>query len=71
MKHTKESGNLPFGSVKGLKGLTDEFCGFKKLRKRSIFVMLTHMVVCVYLANSEGGEESASVAVLSSLTPKL
>ena len=39
LKHTKESGNLSFGSVKGLKGLTDELCGFKKSRKPFIFVI--------------------------------
>ena len=43
MKHTKESGNLPFGSVKGLKGLTDEFCGFKKSRKPFIFVIDSYL----------------------------
>ena len=31
-------GNLSFGSVKGPKGLTDEFDGFIKSRERSIFV---------------------------------
>ena len=29
---------MSFGSVKGSKGLTDEFYGFIKSRKRSIFV---------------------------------
>ena len=43
MKHTKESGNLPFGSVKGLKGLTDELCGFKKSRKPFIFVINSYL----------------------------
>ena len=43
MKHTKESGNLPFGSVKGLKGLTDEFWGFKKSRKPFIFVIDSYL----------------------------
>ena len=43
MKHTKESGNLPFGSVKGLKGLTDEFCGFKKSRKPFVFVIDSYL----------------------------
>ena len=32
----KRWGNLSFGSVKGPKGLTDEFRGFIKSRKRSI-----------------------------------
>ena len=32
-------GNLSFGSVKGYKGLTDEFYGFIKSRKRFIFVI--------------------------------
>ena len=32
-------GNLSFGSVKGPKGLTDEYCGFIKSRKRSILVV--------------------------------
>ena len=36
-------GNLSFGSVKAPKGLTDEFCGFKKLRKRSIFVIGSYL----------------------------
>ena len=40
MKHTKESGNLPFGSVKGL---TDELCGFKKSRKPFIFVIDSYL----------------------------
>ena len=39
MKYSKGLGNLSFGSVKGPKGLTDEFYGFKKSRKRSIFVI--------------------------------
>ena len=43
MKHTKESGNLSFASVKGLKGLTDEFCGFKKWRKLFIFVIDSYL----------------------------
>ena len=30
---------MSFGSVKGAKGLTDEFYGFKKSIKRSIFVI--------------------------------
>ena len=33
----KRVGNLSFGSVKAPKELTDEFYGFKKSRKRSIF----------------------------------
>ena len=32
-------GNLSFGSVKAPKGLTDECYGFKKSRKRSVFVI--------------------------------
>ena len=32
-------GNLSFGSVKGSKGLTDEFYGFIKSRKSYIFVI--------------------------------
>ena len=36
-------GNLPFGSVKGPKGLTDESYGFIKLRKRSIFVIDSYL----------------------------
>ena len=39
----KRVGNLSFGSVKAPKGLTDEFCGFKKLRKRSIFVIGSYL----------------------------
>ena len=34
----KGKGNLSFGSVRGPKGLTDEFYGLKKSRKRVIFV---------------------------------
>ena len=40
MKYTKESGNLPFGSVKGL---TDELCGFKKSRKPFIFLIDSYL----------------------------
>ena len=36
-------GNLSFGSVKGSKGLTDEFYGFIKSRKRSIFVIDSYL----------------------------
>ena len=39
----KGKGNLSFGSVKGPKGLTDEFYGFIKLRKSSIFVIDSHL----------------------------
>jgi len=34
---------LLFGSVKGPKGLTDEFYGFIRLRKRSIFVIESYL----------------------------
>ena len=43
LKHTKGLGNLSFESVKGPNGLTDEFYGFIKLRKRSIFVIDSHL----------------------------
>ena len=36
-------GNLSFGSVKGSKGQTDEFYGFIKSRKRSIFVIDSYL----------------------------
>ena len=36
-------GNLSFGSVKAPKGLTDEFYGFKKSRKRSVFVIDSYL----------------------------
>ena len=36
-------GNLSFGSVKALKGLTDEFYGFKKSRKCSLFVIDSYL----------------------------
>ena len=36
-------GNLSFGSVKGPKGLTDEFYGFIKSGKRSIFVIDSYL----------------------------
>ena len=39
----KRVGNLSFGSVKAPKGLTDEFYGFKKSRKRSIFVIGSYL----------------------------
>ena len=39
----KGSGNLSFGPVKGPKGLTDEFYGFRKSRKRSIFVIDSYL----------------------------
>ena len=38
-KYIKGKGNLSFGSVKGPKGLTDEFCRCIKSRKRFIFVI--------------------------------
>ena len=34
---------MSFGSVKGPKGLTDEFNGFIKSRKRSIFVIDSYL----------------------------
>ena len=37
MKYTKGKGNLSFGSVKGSKGLTDDFYGFIKSRKTFYF----------------------------------
>ena len=37
VKVYKRVGNLSFGSVKGSKGLTNEFYGFIKSRRRSIF----------------------------------
>ena len=39
----KGQGNLSFGSVKGPKGLTDEFYSFIKSRKRSIFVINSYL----------------------------
>ena len=36
-------GNLSFGSVKGPKGLIDEFYGFRKSTKRSIFVIESYL----------------------------
>ena len=41
--YIKGLGNLSFGSVKGPKGLTDEFYGFIKSRKRSIFVIDSYL----------------------------
>ena len=35
--------NLSFGSMKGSKGLTDEFYGFIKSRKRSISVIDSYL----------------------------
>ena len=35
--------NLPFGSVKGPKGLIHGFYGFIKSRKRSIFVINSYL----------------------------
>ena len=43
MKYIKGWGNLSFGSVKGPKGLTDEFYGFIKSRERSIFVVDSYL----------------------------
>ena len=43
VKYTKGKGNLSFGSVKEPKGLTDEFYGFIKSRKRSIFVIDSYL----------------------------
>ena len=37
--HKRGGKNLSFGSMEGPKGLTDEFYGFIKSRKRSIFVI--------------------------------
>ena len=42
-RYMKGQGNLSFGSVKGPKGLTDEFYGFIKSRKRSIFVVDSYL----------------------------
>jgi len=39
----KGEGNRSFGSVKEPKGLTDEFYGFIKSRKRSIFVIDSYL----------------------------
>ena len=39
----KRVGNLSFGSVKAPKELTDEFYGFKKSRKRSIFLIDSYL----------------------------
>ena len=41
--YMKRWGNLSFGSVKRPKGLTDEFYGFIKSRKRSIFVIDSYL----------------------------
>ena len=43
LKDTKGQGNLSFGSVKGPNGLTDEFYGFIRSRKRSIFVIDSYL----------------------------
>ena len=43
LKYMKGWGNLSFGSVKGPKGLIDEFFGFIKSRKRSIFVIDSYL----------------------------
>ena len=34
---------MSFGSVKGLKGQTDDFCGFIKSGKRSIIVLDSYL----------------------------
>ena len=46
----KRVGNLSFGSVKAPKGLTDEFYGFKKSRKRSIFVIDSYLKASTFTA---------------------
>ena len=43
LKHVKGKGNLSFGSVRGSKGLTNEFYGLKKSRKRSIFLIDSYL----------------------------
>ena len=50
MKYTKGWANLSFGSVKGPNGLTDEFYGFIKSRKRSIFVIDSYLNDSVFTA---------------------
>ena len=45
MKYIKGWGNLSFGSLKRPRGLTDEFYGFIKSRKRSNFVIDSCFVV--------------------------
>ena len=40
----KGKGNLSFGSVKGPKGLIDEFYGFIKSRRLSIFVIDSYLI---------------------------
>ena len=39
--------------LKGPKGLTDEFYGFIKSRKRSIFVIDSHSNQCIYSSQKE------------------
>ena len=56
MKYTKESGNLSFGSVKGLKGLTDELCRFKKSRKPFIFVIDSYLNDSAFIAVNRGAK---------------
>ena len=56
MKHTKESGNLSFESVKGLKGLTDELCGFKKARKPFILVIDSYLNDSAFTAVKRGAK---------------
>ena len=43
LKYMKGEGNLSFGSVKGPKGRADEFYGFIKSGKRSIFVIDSYL----------------------------
>ena len=43
LKYTKGQENLSFGSVKGPKGLTDEFYGFIKSRKLSIIMIDSYL----------------------------
>ena len=43
MKYIKGEENLSFRSVRGPKGPTDEFHGFKKSRNRSIFVIDSYL----------------------------
>ena len=56
MKHTKESGNLSFESVKGIKGLTDELCGFKKARKPFILVIDSYLNDSAFTAVKRGAK---------------
>ena len=43
LKYMKGWGNLSSGSVKGPKGLIDEFFGFIKSRKRSIYMIDSYL----------------------------